>query len=173
MNDTKIENPAGERKIFTYPLFYKIVFRYGNFPATIVLLFYLVLLVINVDQYLINLLPIIISFLLLYFLNRGYLNLYKIMPFRIEADNEKIICTNFMFSKKREVEIRFEDIDSLTGGIYYGIRRGIMKVCDKKNNICIGYYNQIRNSRELSTIILSKVPRPVYDDVLRKTGFKK
>lgn len=95
------------------------------------------------------------------------------MPFKIEADDDKMICSDFMFSKKRSAEIFFIDIDSLTGGIYYGLKRGIMKVCDKKNNICIGYYNQIRNSKELNTIILSKVPRRVYDDVLRKAGLTK
>lgn len=157
------------QKIFKYPFLFRVVFRYGNIPATIILSFYLVIVVLNIDKQLIYILPLVITLLMIYFLNRGYLNLYKLMPFSIEADDEKLYCSDFIFSKK-EVTIFFKDIESLSGGIYDGTLRGMMKVCDGKNKICIGYYNKIKNSKTLNTIILSKITRPVYDEVLRKTG---
>lgn len=159
-------------KIFTYPVIYKYIFRYGNIPATILLVMYLVVSVIGVDRELINLLPIIITLLMIYFLNKGYLNLYKLMPYKIVTDEEKMICSSFLFRKK-DMVIYYEDIDSLSGGIFDGSLRGIMKVCDGKSKMCIGYYNKIKNSQTLNTIILSKIKRSVYDEVLQKTGIKK
>ena len=45
---------------------------------------------------------------------------------------------------------------------------GVMKVCDGKNNVCFGFYQRITNSSKLATIILSKVKRELYDEVLEK-----
>jgi hypothetical protein len=104
--------------------------------------------------------------------------LYKILPYRIEADDEKMFCSEFLLSPKTAT-IYYKDIESLTGGIYDGKMRGVMKVCDGKNKICIGFYNKIRNAKALETLILSKVKKEVYDDVVarigerHKTSFKK
>lgn len=160
-----------DKKVFTYPVLYRYIFRYGNIPATILLSFYLVTLLIRVDKELISLLPIIITLLMIYFLNKGYLNLYKLMPYKIETDDKKMMCSNFLFRRK-EMTIYFEDIEKLSGGVFDGSLRGIMKVCDSKSKMCIGYYNKIRESQTLNAIILSKVKRDIYDEVLRKTGFK-
>jgi hypothetical protein len=108
---------------------------------------------------------------MIYLLNKHYLNLYKIIPYKIEADEEKIICTDFLFSRK-EFNIFYADVESLTGGIFDGRFSGVMKVCDRKNQVCIGFFNRIRNADKLQTILLSKVPRKVYDDVVERVGLK-
>ena len=78
----------------------------------------------------------------------------------------KITCSDFFLSKK-EVTVNYEDIESLAGGIFENRISGIMKVCDEKNEYCIGFYNKITNSNKLATIILSKVKKS-YDEVLEK-----
>jgi len=157
---------------FTYSFSNKLLYRYGNIPVTMLLLIYLLTSVTNLSHSLIYLVPFLISALLIYFLNRHYLNLYKLLPYKIDADDEKIKCSNFLLSKK-EITIFYRDIKSLKGGIFEGKVSGLMNVCDGKNNICIGFFNSIKNVKRLQTIILSKVNRSVYDEVVNKLQLKK
>jgi hypothetical protein len=126
---------------------------------------------VNLDKNVAYLIPVILLMLMIYLLNKHYLNLYKIIPYKIEADDEKMICTNFIFSKK-EFIIYYDDIESLTGGVFEGRFSGVMKVCDRKNQVCIGFFNSLRNADKLQTLLLSKVPRKVYDDVVDRVGLK-
>ena len=154
-------------KVFTYPIFYKIIIRFGNIPLTLLLIIYLIPSVIFVDEHPVLLIPLIISSLLIFFLNKLYLTLYKIIPYKIVEDNGKIICSEFLFSNK-EIVIDFKDIDKLKGGIFEGKLHGILKVYDGKNNIYIGYFNKIKNSKLLGTLLLSKVNKSVYDEVVKR-----
>ena len=152
---------------FEYSFLYKLFYRFGNIPVTLLLVMYLFVAATNLDKSLINMLPLVISALLIFFLNRHYLKLYKILPYKIEADNERLICSNFLFSKK-EIVIYHKDISTLTGGVFEGRISGIMKLTDDKNNLSIGFFNSIKNAHGLQTIILSRVPRNVYDEVVKK-----
>ena len=153
-------------QVFTYPLFYKVILRFGNIPLTLLLILYLIPSAVYVDKDLVLLIPLIISTFLIYFLNRQYITLYKILPYKIIIEDGKLICSDFLFSN-REVIIRFEDIEKLKGGIFEGKLHGILKVYDGKNKIYIGFFNKIRNTKLLGTIILSKVNKNVYDEVVK------
>ncbi len=157
---------------FEYSFIYKFFYRFGNIPVTLLLAVYLILAAVNLDKSLINLFPFAISALLIFFLNRQYLKMYKILPYKIEADNYKIVCSDFLFSQK-EIVIFYKDISALSGGIFDGKINGIMKIIDGKNNVSIGFYNSIKNVRDLQTIILSKVPRSVYDEVVERLKKKR
>lgn len=152
---------------YTYSWLWKLIYRYANFVVSVLLVFYLISLAINLDNNLLLLLPFIISLLLLYYINKSYFNFYKLVPYKIEADEQKIICSEFFFRKKT-VTIYYKDIESLTGGIFDARYKGLMKVCDGKNKICIGFFDRMINSNKLITIILSKVDKKIYDDVIGK-----
>jgi hypothetical protein len=158
-------------RVFTYSLFYKLLYRYGNIPVTILLIIYLIPSVVNVDRNLWYLIPVIILLGLIYLLNRQYLNFYKIVPYRIEADDEKMLCTDFLFSNK-EFTIYYKDIESLTGGVFESRLSGVMKIYDRNNQVSIGFFNRLKNADKLQTLLLSKVPQKVYDDVLERTGIR-
>jgi len=162
MNQDKIGN-----QIFTYPFFFRIIFRYGNIIITPILILYSIPLIYFFDAKPILAFPIIVNLLIIYFLNRHYFNLYKTMPYKIEADDEKIVCSDFFLSKKN-ISIYYSDISALSGGIFDNRISGIMKVCAEKINLCIGFYYRLNNSNKLATIILSKVNRSIYDEVLEK-----
>lgn len=163
-----------EKQTFTYPFLFRIIFRYGNIIITPLLLLYTIPLVTFLDEKIILAFPLLVNLFLIYFLNRHYFNLYKILPYLIEADDEKITCSEFFLSKK-EIVIYYNDITSISGGIFDNKISGVMKVCDGKNNLCIGFYQRLNNSGKLATIILSKVRRELYDIVLEKikSGNKK
>ena len=161
-----IENKI-EKQIFTYPFLFRIIFRYGHIIVTPILIIYSIPLFYFLEEKPILAFPLLVNLIIIYFLNRHYFNLYKILPYRIEVDDEKIICSNFFLSKK-EISIYYNDISSLKGGIFDNKISGLMKVCDDRNNVCIGFYHRLSNSSKLATIILSKVKRELYDNVLDK-----
>jgi hypothetical protein len=152
---------------FTYSFFWKITYRYGNLAVSLLLLLYIFPVALQLDKNLIFLLPFIISLLLLYYINKSYFTFYKLVPFVIEADEQKLECKNFLFRNKT-VTIYYKDIESLTGGIFDGKYRGLLKVCDGKNKICIGFFDRMQNSSKLVTLILSKVDKNIYDDIINK-----
>ena len=162
MNDIKIESQT-----FTYPLLFRIIFRYGNIIITLLLIVYSLPLAVYLDEKKILIIPLIVTLLIIYFLNRHYLDLYKILPYKIDVDDEKVICSGFFLSKK-ELIIYYDDIKSLSGGTFENKISGVMKVCDGRNGLCFGFYQRMTNSSRLATIILSKVKRELYDEVLEK-----
>jgi len=162
MNQDKIEY-----QIFTYPYLFRLIFRYGNIIVTSILIAYSIPFIYYFDTKPILAFPVIINLVIIYFLNRHYLNLYKIMPYKIEADEKKILCSDF-FLVKKSVTISYQDISKLSGGIFDNRISGLMKVCEERKNVCIGFYHRLNNSNKLATIILSKVNRPIYDEVLEK-----
>jgi len=154
-------------QVYTYSWFWKLIYRYANIVVSVLLVFYLIPLAVNLDKNLLLLLPFIISLFLLYFVNKSYFVFYKLVPYKINADDEKIVCSDFFFRKKT-ITIYYKDIESLTGGIFEARYRGLMKICDGKNKICIGFFDKMINSNKLITIILSKVDKKLYDNVISK-----
>ena len=150
---------------FTYSFLFKIIFRFGNIAATLLLIIYIIPSVVLVDQQKLMLIPIIISLIVIYIINKTYLIYYKIIPYKIVADDEKIICTEFLFSQK-EFTIRYADIEKLTGGVFEGKSSGIMKVVDSRNKVQIGFSQKINNSERLISLILSKVHKDLYNEVI-------
>lgn len=152
---------------FTYPIFWKFIYRYFNLIVTPLLLLYAVSIAPLIDKNLVILIPFLLSLFILYYLNKSYIKFYKIIPYSIQIDNEKIICSDFIF-KDKSITIFIKDIDTISGGIFDGKYRGIMKVCDGKNKICVGFFDKLNNSNKLVTLILSKVDKKIYDKVIEQ-----
>ena len=158
-------------KVFEYPLFFKLLFRFGNIPVTIILSIYLLPIIINFDKSLVYIIPLVIILALIYLINKHYFWLYQILPYKITANDEKIICEEFLFITK-QVEVFYKDIESLSGGLFEGRLKGLMKVWDRKSKICIGFYDKIKGLKELQTILLSRVNKDVYDKVVERVGLR-
>ena len=89
------------------------------------------------------------------------------MPSKIEADAGRMTCSKFIFSRKI-LTIVYSDIESISGGIFEGKNYGLMRVCDGKNKICIGFFNSLTNVRALEKIILAKVNKEIYEKSAQK-----
>ncbi|MFN3872362.1 MAG: hypothetical protein ACK4R9_05130 [Ignavibacterium sp.] len=148
---------------FDYPIIIRILYRYGNVFITLLMVMNLIPLVISVDSNTMLIIPIIITLFVIYFANRFYFMLYKSFPFLIKADDEKLICTDFMFRKK-EVIIYYKNVKSIEGGIFEGRLSGMMKICDSETGICITFSHRIKNSTKLIALILSKIDKKLYDE---------
>ncbi len=154
-------------KTYKYSILWKVLYRYGNIPLTLFLLIYLVTSVIGLFSHWYFIFFFCINLLIIIWLNKYYIKTYKLFPFEISADNEKIICTNFMFSKK-EIELRMEDIDKLTGGIFSGYQTRPVYIHDSKRNITIGLYANVGKFPELLKIILQNIREDLYKDLVGK-----
>ena len=154
-------------QVFTYSAFWKFVYRYLNLVLTPLLILYILPIGLRLDKDLILLVPFTISIFILYYLNKSYFVFYKLVPYKIEADDEKIICSQFIF-KQKEITILMKDIDSLSGGIFDGRYRGLMKVSDGKNKLEIGFFDRMIGSQKLITLLLSKVNMKIYNEVIPK-----
>jgi hypothetical protein len=152
---------------FAYPIFWKFIYRYLNLLLTPMLLLYTVSVAAQIDKNLIILIPFLLSLFVIYYVNKAYINFYKLVPYKIEIDDEKIVCTEFIF-KDKSITIFIKDIETISGGIFDGKYRGIMKVCDGKNKICIGFFDRLKDSSKLVTLILSKVDKKIYDKVIEQ-----
>ena len=154
-------------QVFTYSVFWKFVYRYLNVVLTPLLILYILPIGLRLDKDLILFIPFILSVYILYYLNKSYFIFYKLVPYKIEADDEKIICSQFI-SKQKEITILMKDIDSLSGGIFDGRYRGLMKVSDGKNKLAIGFFDRMIGSQKLVTLLLSKVDIKIYNEVIPK-----
>ena len=150
---------------FTYSLLFKIIFRFGNIIVTLLISIYLIPVFYFIDQNTILFLPLIIGVIIIFMVNRAYLTYYLILPYKIEVDDEKMICSDFLLSNK-VVTIYFKDIEVLQGGVFNGRSSGIMKLRDSKSKLRVGFSQKINNSEKLIALILSKVSKDLYDEVI-------
>lgn len=156
---------------FTYPFFYRFIFRYGNIPATIIMLVYFIMSVMNYKSGLFYLAPAFIVAILIYLLNKKYFHLYKTVPYTIIIEGDELIGKDFVLGNK-EIKISFKNIDKLEGGIFDKKLTGFMKMYDGKNNLWISFHSKIKKSNILQTLIFSKIREDVYNNVIEKIGLK-
>jgi len=150
---------------FKYSLFTKLIFRYANIPITLLLGIQLIFSFIMIYKEWYFLFFFLFNFLIIFFLNRFYFRSYKLFPFKIEMNNEKMICSDF-FDSSKNVEIHLQDIDNIKGGILTDSPGRPVYIHDGKNDITIGLHSHIRNYNKLLTIILSNVTKELYNQVL-------
>ena len=68
--------------------------------------------------------------------------------------------------KEKVVTIYFKDIEVLQGGVFSGRSSGIMKLRDSKSKLQVGFSQKMNNSEKLIALILSKVSKDLYDEVI-------
>jgi len=150
---------------FKYSLISKIIYRYANIPATIFLLLYLVSSFAYMFKEWYYFFPFMLNLLIIIVLNRYYFRSYKLFPYRIDINTEKMICSDYFNGKKR-VEINLQDIDLVEGGSLYGSPAKPILVHDSASDTVIGISPHMKDHNKLITIILSNVKEEVYNSVL-------
>ena len=158
---------------FRYSFFMKILYRYGNIVATLLLSIHLITSIIVMFAKWYFIFPALINACIIFIINKYYIKTYKLFPFNMQANNEVIICKDFFFSK-RELIIKYEDIDQVSGGLFSGYPTRPIYVHDGENNITIGFYSHVGNFQKLLTRILQNVPQHIYNGLMDKlTEMKK
>jgi hypothetical protein len=150
---------------YKYSLFAKIIYRYANTAITFFLLFYVIAALILTFQKWYYFFVFLVNVLIIFYINRYYLRSYKLFPFRIITDNNKLICSNFFLSK-RVVEIEIQNIDKISGGIFSGWPTRPVYIHDNKNDVTIGIYMHSGKFKSLLKTIMENIPQNLYEDLL-------
>jgi hypothetical protein len=88
--------------------------------------------------------------------------MYKLFPLLIMIDNEKMICSNFFLSK-RTVEIYHNSIDKISGGMFDGYKAGPVYLHDARQNITIGFFQQVGKFQAMLNVILQNINEELYN----------
>lgn len=154
-------------KTYTYPFFSKLFYRYGNIPVTLLLIVYLAASVVGIFEHWYFIFFVLINLLLIVSLNKYYIKTYILFPFKITANNEKIICTEYFLSKKT-IEIKLQDIDKITGGIFSGFPTRPIYLHDSNQNVTVGFYSHAGKFNELLKTILQNINDTLYSELIEK-----
>jgi hypothetical protein len=152
---------------YKYSFFSKLLYSYGNIPLTILLLIYLGTSIIGILLHWYYIFFASINIAIIIWLNRHYLKTYKQFPFTLSADNEKLICSDFFLTSKI-VEIKFENIDKITGGIFSGYPTRPVYIHDNVQNITIGFYPSAGKFNELLLTIMKNINEDLYQQLIDK-----
>lgn len=151
------------KETFTYPFFFRLIYRYGNIGATLVLLLYMVPMLNFTNAPIGQKIYAGLIVIMIFFLNRYFLRLNQKTPYKIELVDDRLICTDFFLSKKKIV-INAAEITDLYGGIFDGRTRGMMRVITSKEEII--FYHSILNADKLEAYLISKAKKELYDKVV-------
>ena len=150
---------------FKYSFLSKLIYRYANIPLTLFLGLYMVSSFAFMMQKWYYVFPFLLNLIIIIALNRHYFRTYKLFPFRIDANNHKLICSDY-FNKSKHIEINLYDIDEIEGGVISGTPAKPIYIHDDKNDVVVGISPHLKDSNKLVTIILSNVNQDLYDHVL-------
>lgn len=153
--------------VFNYHFLYRILYQFGNIPATLAILFYL-LNVLQPGKTIHQLYAGIILIILLV-VNRYFMYLYRIIPYQIEIRNGEIIASKFFLSKK-EVRFRPEMIKKIEGGIFDARYGSLIKIYTGKAKPEIAFFLKMNNSRELQDFLLRNIDKRLYNAIVEKLG---
>ena len=152
---------------FKYSLLSKLVYRYANIPLTIFLLLYMLSSFAFMLQTWYYIFPFLLNLIIIVVLNRYYIRTYKLFPFRIDTDNQKMTCSDY-FNKSKRCEINMCDIDEIEGGVISGTPAKPIFIHDDKNDVVVGISPHLKDSNKLITIILSNINQDLYNQVLSR-----
>lgn len=144
---------------FKYTFFSRIFYRYAVIPINLILLFYILISVISISSDWKLIFPLLIKIILLYVFNRFYYKIYKTFPFKIEINNEEMICSDFVIND-RKIIINHSDITDISGGIFSGRNYKPLYIMSKDNKI--GVSPHIKNYNDLLKIILTNIKKELY-----------
>ncbi len=150
-------------KTFKYKTISKLFYKYGVIPANLILLFYLIGSIIGFTGNWLFVIPLFISGIMIYVLNKFYIKIYKSFPFKIDINNEKLICSDFMI-KNKVVEIQHSEITKISGSIFSGRTYLPLNITTKDEEI--GISPHIKDYNDLLKVILTNIPKELYESLL-------
>lgn len=157
-------------KTYTYNLFFRLLYSWGNVLITVILLMYLIPMLGGMTGRLFEYFYSILLAGMILMFNLWFFRIWKTLPFTITVKDGVITGSNYFFSKKT-VSFRVSDVVMLQGGVFDGKNRGMMRIISADNEIA--FFHSITDGKNLLAYILSQVSRELYDAVLGRFGHKR
>lgn len=156
--------------VFTYNFVYRLVYKFGNIPATLAILFY-ILTVLSPSK-VIHQVYAVIVLILIVVVNRYFLYLYKTIPYRIEQKDNCLIASQFVLSKKI-ITIKLSDITDLKGGIFDARYGSLIRIYTGGAHAAFAFFLKMDNSRELQDYLLRNIKTELYQTIMKRLGIGK
>lgn len=150
---------------YKYSFFAKFLYRYANIVITLLLLIYAIFALLITFQKWYFVFVFLVNVLIIFYVNRFYLRNYRLFPFKIEADNSRLVCSNFFLSKQ-VLEIELKNIGKIWGGFISGWQTKPIYIFDKTTKKTIGIYVFSPSFKSLMKNILENIPEDVYQEIL-------
>lgn len=158
MNNEKIDH------LFFYNKWLKAVYRFGNIPVSMILALYIIPFFFRPSDRTVDILFFSSVVVILIILNSFFFKIWKIVPFKIHATEDRLICSDYFLSSKT-IELFYADIENLKGGTFSGKFNGIMIAESSKDGVQVGFFARLTNARLLEAILINRAPQPVYEKV--------
>lgn len=150
---------------YSFPL--RLLYRYGNIPATVLLFLYLLPMLFDFRG--LKIVYSIILIVFLYYINKYFFYLYKAMPRCIEVRETGLQCSGYFLSREKKF-IPFDEITDITGGIFDRRFTKLIAVHHPRGKIV--FFSTIRNARLLQDALLRGIRPGLYDAILERIGVR-
>ncbi len=152
------------QETYTYPFFFRLIYRYGNLAATFVLILYMLPLLNFSNANMAQKIYAAAIVVMIFFLNRYFIRLNKNTPYKIEIEDGVITGSDFFLSAEKRVTYP-EEITDLRGGVFEGKARGMMRICTGEKEMI--FYHSLTNADKLEAFLISKADKDIYDRVVK------
>ncbi len=151
----------------TYPLLARFIYRWANIPVSLILGFYLIVYILAAFYQWYYIFAILFEAAILFFLNRHYIKGYKLFPYKISIDNEKMVCEDYLLSSKK-ITIYYKNITEIKGSIFSGNKSRPLYIYDAVNDQTIAIRIHLKGYNQVVTKVLSNVNKELYESLLER-----
>ncbi len=155
---------------FKYSIVPRLIYRWANIPITLILFLYAMVSATALFVNLFATISFVIHIILMLLINRFYFRVYKLYPFTIEMNNEKMICSDYFMSSKNS-EYKLSEITKLSGNIFSGAPHKPLYIHFGEERK-IGISPHLRDFNKFLTMILSNVKKELYESALQDIQIK-
>ena len=154
-------------KTYKYALLPKLMYRYATVPISLILLSYFFISISQITSDWYYIIVAIVNVVILFYINKFYLNVYKLLPFVVTLDKEGITASNFMFGKN-VIVLKYEDIDRITGGVFGYNPKGLIYIHESKNGNMISIHPAMEDANNFFKFVLDNIHSGLRDELVAK-----
>lgn len=163
---TNDKKKSSKPVVYKYPFLAQLIYKHVFYPLILLFGLQLGYSLYLVTESTMNLIPAAINAIILFVIFKYYSNIAKNVPFKIVLSNNKLICSQFGYSKK-VVEFPLEEIDHIEGGIFSGKATSILYLFSEKNNLMIGVLPHLAGYNSLVSLILGKIDKSMFNELVK------
>ncbi len=152
--------------VYKYPFLAEVIYKHVFYPLILLFGLQLGYSLYLVTESTMNLIPVAINAVILIVIFKYYSNIAKNVPFKIMLSDNKLICSQFGYSKK-VVELPLDDIDHIEGGIFSGKATRPVYIFSEKNNVMIGVLPHLKDYNNFISMILQSVDKEMFNKLVQ------
>ncbi len=151
-------------KTYSYSLLSKFLYRYAILLLAAVLIFYFIVLLSQVPANPVYVIPALINAVIIFLAWRYYYSTYRLLAFKVICGKETIKAAGFIPGVK-EMEIKYSDIDGISGGVFGYNDKGLIFIHDGEHNVSFGIHPSIEDVNSLLRYIIERLNPDLKEEI--------